>query len=95
MARFRLVKIGKKKVEVRKVGLKVNLTALFLSFLFAVLIWLYLTGRDASVKPEQSEDSQPEKTQTAEHVTKSLSEEFCYALSPVLLDLNGGSCCES
>ena len=94
MARFRLVKIGKKKVEVRKVGLKVNLTALFISVVFAVLIWLYLTGRGTHTKPGQPEGPCPEETSTSEQVTESVSEGFSHTLSLALFDLNGGPCCE-
>lgn len=45
MARFKLVKIGRRKVEVQKVRFKVNLGVLLGSFLCAVFVWMYLTGR--------------------------------------------------
>ena len=67
LARFKLVKIGKKKVEVQKVRFKVNLAVLLGSFLCAVFVWMYLTGRDAAselIPPEGETHPENEVTET-------------------------------
>ncbi len=64
MARFRLVKIRKRKVEVQKVKFKPNFWMLLLSFLCAFLVWLYVTGSHLASESEDTEKV-PEGTQSS------------------------------
>ncbi len=62
MARFKLVKIGKKgkrRVEVQKVRFKLHFGALLLALACAILVWLYVKG-SAPKKPEYPEGLPPE-----------------------------------
>ncbi len=64
MARFKLVKIRRRKVEVQKVRFKPNFWMLLLSFLCAFLVWLYVTGKHPAPAPGDA-DKAPEFTQSA------------------------------
>ena len=66
MARFKLVRTGKKRgrVEVQKVHFKVHYGALLLAFICAVLVWLYVKG-SAPLSPAPSEDTTSAQTETA------------------------------
>lgn len=64
MARFRLVKIGKRRVEVQKVRFKPSFWTLLLCFLCAFLVWLYVTGSHLSSEAENTEKA-PEGTQSS------------------------------
>ncbi len=66
MARFKLVRTGKKRgrVEVQKVHLKVHYGALLLAFVCAVLVWLYVKG-STPLPPTPPEDTTSEQTETA------------------------------
>ena len=71
MARFKLVKTGKRRVEVRKVRFKVNFVVLILSLACAVLVWLYVTGRNADpdlLNPEETKESQTQSEVTESDV---------------------------
>lgn len=62
MARFKLVKIGKKgkrRVEVQKVRFKLHFGALLLALVCAMLVWLYVKG-STPPKPEYPEGFPPE-----------------------------------
>ena len=56
MRRFKLAKIGKRRVEVQKVRLKINFTTLLLAFLFAFLVWLYVAGSENKA-PTDTQDT--------------------------------------
>lgn len=64
MARFRLAKIRRRKVEVQKVRFKPNFWVLLLSFLCAFLVWLYVTGSHLASAPEDA-DKAPAGTQAS------------------------------
>ena len=64
MARFRLAKIRKRKVEVQKVRFKPNFWVLLLSFLCAFLVWLYVTGSHLASASGDA-DKIPAGTQTS------------------------------
>lgn len=67
MARFKLVRTGKKRnrVEVQKVRFKVHYGALLLAFVCAVLVWLYVKG-STPIPPDISEESMPAPSASAE-----------------------------
>ena len=68
MARFKLVKISKRRVEVQKVRLKVRLGILLVAFACAFLVWLYVKGSRLPM-PLPPEESQPQETVTTQAET--------------------------
>lgn len=99
MARFKLVKIGRRKVEVQKVRFKLNLVALLISFACAVLVWLYMTGRNPRPESDPSMSGRPEESAAVESTrgeTTVLTELVsAYSVLEVSACVNGGLVCEA
>lgn len=68
MARFKLVRIGKKgkkRVEVQKVRFKLHFGALIFALICAFLVWFYVKGSTPpALEPPRSDETTP--TETAE-----------------------------
>ncbi len=101
MARFKLVKISRRKVEVQKVRLKIHFGILLGAFACAFLVWLYVKGSRLP-EPGLLEDTQPNETVAAETETTPETETVLgetdvtaemYASS--LKPENGGYACEA
>lgn len=90
MARFKLVKIGRRKVEVQKVRLKLNFGILLVAFACAFLVWLYVKGSTAPMPPEH-EGTSPEETVSAQIGAVS---DHAWASSLDVVE-NGGRGCEA
>lgn len=74
MARFKLVKISKRKVEVQKVRFKPNFLVLLISFACAVFVWLYLTGTNNPPKTTTPEESKGNETVSAVIIRETASD---------------------
>lgn len=63
MARFKFVKINRRRVEVQKVHFRVKFGMLLIAFACAFIVWLYVKGSTPPELPPMIE-TQPEETQT-------------------------------
>ena len=64
MARFKLVKISRRRVEVQKVRLKVQFGILLFAFACAFLVWLYIKGTQLRLDENQPAESVTAETET-------------------------------
>lgn len=101
MARFKLVKISRRRVEVQKVRLKVNFGILLFAFACAILVWLYVKGSRLP-KPIPPEETQPSETVTTETETTPEAETVlgetnvtAEMYASLRISENGGCACEA
>ncbi|MBQ9779715.1 MAG: hypothetical protein IJW00_02100 [Clostridia bacterium] len=73
MARFKLVRIGKKgkkRVEVQKVHFKLHFGALVFALICAFLVWFYVKGSTPpALEPPRPEETTPRETAEVSDVT--------------------------
>ena len=85
MARFKFVRISKRKVEVQKVRFKIKLGMLLVAFACAFIVWLYVKG---STPPELPP---PEETSPVEEISSETEAEWTAAETSESVHLKEGS----
>lgn len=73
MARFKFVRINRRRVEVQKVRFRVKIGMLVIAFACAFIVWLYVKGSTPPEQPPVAE-TQPVETQAAESQTETSAE---------------------